>query len=83
MCVGNPTKLKSGNPSSEEDKAVLQERQAKIASEPGFYWDQYSDEPHASRRAAIVKAHPEIKKLFGHCPRTKWKGEFPLRLFPA
>jgi sphingolipid delta-4 desaturase len=30
------------------------------------------DEPHAIRRAAILKAHPEITKLMGHCPRTKY-----------
>ena len=29
------------------------------------------DEPHAARRSAILKAHPEITKLMGYCPRTK------------
>ena len=73
MCVG-PEKLKKGSP-TEDDDTVRAERAKVMAAAPGFYWDTYTDEPHASRRAAIVKAHPEIKKLFGHCPLTKWKGE--------
>ena len=36
-----------------------------------FEWS-YTQEPHASRRKAILKAHPEVSKLMGHCPRTKW-----------
>ncbi|GMH49636.1 hypothetical protein TrVE_jg5205 [Triparma verrucosa] len=71
MCVG-PEKLKKGSP-TEDDDTVRAERAKVMAAAPGFYWDTYTDEPHASRRAAIVKAHPEIKKLFGHCPLTKWK----------
>lgn len=30
-----------------------------------FFWDT-SDEPHADRRKAILKAHPEVGKLMGH-----------------
>lgn len=31
------------------------------------------DEPHATRRKLIRAAHPEISKLMGPCPLTKWK----------
>ena len=40
-------------------------------AEDDFYWDD-ANEPHAIRRAAILKAHPEIKSLMGPCPRTKY-----------
>ena len=36
-----------------------------------FYWDK-GDEQHMARRKAILKAHPEVSKLMGHCPKTKW-----------
>ncbi|MEW6282597.1 MAG: fatty acid desaturase [Candidatus Eremiobacterota bacterium] len=28
------------------------------------------DEPHFLRMKSILKAHPEVRQLFGHCPRT-------------
>ncbi|BGP27273.1 sphingolipid delta-4 desaturase [Rhodotorula toruloides] len=36
-----------------------------------FLW-QMTEEPHRTRRKAILKAHPEITKLMGHEPLTKW-----------
>ncbi|GBE89087.1 Sphingolipid delta(4)-desaturase [Sparassis crispa] len=36
-----------------------------------FLWIM-TEEPHRSRRMAIIKAHPEVTKLMGHEPLTKW-----------
>ncbi|AOW03660.1 fatty acid desaturase-domain-containing protein [Yarrowia lipolytica] len=40
-------------------------------SEADFFWT-YQEEPHRSRRMEIIKAHPEVTKLTGHEPLTKW-----------
>ncbi|SCU80349.1 LADA_0B06766g1_1 [Lachancea dasiensis] len=46
-----------------------------VSSEIGildnFYWVSHK-EPHAVRRHAILKSHPEVKQLMGHEPRTKY-----------
>ncbi len=36
-----------------------------------FYWTNYRD-PHAIRRKLIIKAHPEVLKLCGPEPLTKY-----------
>ncbi|KAF5392668.1 hypothetical protein D9757_000931 [Collybiopsis confluens] len=36
-----------------------------------FLW-LMTEEPHRSRRTAIMKAHPEVTKLMGHEPLTKY-----------
>ncbi|KAI6107845.1 fatty acid desaturase-domain-containing protein [Pisolithus thermaeus] len=36
-----------------------------------FLW-MMTEEPHRSRRTAIMKAHPEVSKLMGHEPLTKY-----------
>eukprot|EP00908_Phaeocystis_cordata_P012194 Transcript_23157.p1 GENE.Transcript_23157~~Transcript_23157.p1 ORF type:complete len:333 (-),score=148.85 Transcript_23157:1311-2309(-) len=41
------------------------------AARTDFFWDT-SDEPHASRRKEILKAHPEVSKLMGH----EWKSKY-------
>ena len=36
-----------------------------------FLW-ALNEEPHKTRRMAILKAHPEVRKLMGHEPLTKY-----------
>ena len=36
-----------------------------------FIWTS-TDEPHASRRKALIRAHPELTKLMGHEWKLKW-----------
>src|SRR5262245_15191946 len=37
----------------------------------GYSWSD-APEPHIERRRALLAAHPEIRELFGPCPRTKY-----------
>ena len=37
----------------------------------GFSWSD-APEPHVERRRALLAAHPEVRALFGPCPRTKY-----------
>ena len=39
--------------------------------EADFTW-MLDEEPHRSRRMTILKAHPEIKQLYGHEWKTKY-----------
>lgn len=39
--------------------------------ETDFFWS-YTEEPHRTRRQAIMKAHPDVGKLCGHEPLTKY-----------
>ncbi|KAI9813889.1 MAG: hypothetical protein M1826_002376 [Phylliscum demangeonii] len=41
------------------------------ATDDDFFWT-YTEEPHRTRRQAIIKAHPEVTKLCGPEPGTKY-----------
>ncbi|KAK2786462.1 hypothetical protein FQN53_006618 [Emmonsiellopsis sp. PD_33] len=44
---------------------------SKSSIDDHFFWT-YTEEPHRSRRQAIIKAHPEVTKLCGIEPLTKY-----------
>ncbi|ODQ65716.1 hypothetical protein NADFUDRAFT_46359 [Nadsonia fulvescens var. elongata DSM 6958] len=52
------------------EKPVV-EQQEELGNPNSFLWT-FQEEPHRSRRRAIVKAHPEVTKLCGHEPLTKY-----------
>lgn len=43
-----------------------------IPSDPNDWLWLMTEEPHRSRRRAILQDHPEVKKLMGHTWTTKW-----------
>src|SRR5688572_31884071 len=60
--VGAEARLGAGNaPGVELDESAARD----------FEWSQ-TPEPHAARRRAMLLAHPEIRALYGPCPRTKY-----------
>ncbi|KAI9829772.1 MAG: D-serine ammonia-lyase dsd1 [Sarea resinae] len=53
---------------------AAKESQEPVPHEKGsdrFFWT-YTEEPHRTRRQAIIKAYPEVTKLCGHEPLTKY-----------
>ncbi|KAI0470698.1 fatty acid desaturase-domain-containing protein [Xylariaceae sp. FL0804] len=53
------------------DGEAQDEPQTVEDSHRDFFWT-YTEEPHRTRRLAIIKAHPEVTKLCGPEPLTKW-----------
>ncbi|WWD20655.1 hypothetical protein CI109_105131 [Kwoniella shandongensis] len=69
--------LSSCDPSDQESVSADEKNTVKEEEDPfpDFLW-MTTEEPHRSRRIAILKAHPEVRKLMGPTSAT-----FPLVLF--
>lgn len=61
-----------GETQLQESKLSQGDSQSKLYHRDDFFWDK-EDEPHLRRKYEILKAHPEIKELFGIDPDTKYK----------
>ncbi|TPX06885.1 uncharacterized protein E0L32_002381 [Thyridium curvatum] len=61
----------NGNSGSVEGSLRADGKDAIEARKDDFFWT-YTEEPHRTRRMAIIKAHPEVTKLCGHEPLTKY-----------
>ncbi|KAI6363078.1 hypothetical protein MCOR25_006022 [Pyricularia grisea] len=63
---------------------TVKEREAIETEHKDFFWT-YTEEPHRTRRLAIIKAHPEVTKLCGPEPLTKYVvvGVVALQVFLA
>ena len=55
------------------------EQEAPSSNADHFLWT-YTEEPHRTRRQAIIKAHPEVTKLCGPEPLTKYLVAFVVGL---
>lgn len=45
---------------------------SQLPQDPNDFLWLLTEEPHRTRRQAIIKAHPEVTKLMGQEPLTKW-----------
>ncbi|KAL8660494.1 MAG: hypothetical protein Q9202_006489 [Teloschistes flavicans] len=64
------TTVQSASAHSRGPQSTIKPWQSQSASDQ-FFWS-YTEEPHRTRRQAIIKAHPEVTKLCGHEPLTKY-----------
>lgn len=55
-------KLRTGNGKVDVELEVKDEREPLNIKEHDFFWT-YTEEPHRTRRMAIIKAHPEVFHL--------------------
>ncbi|KKK14678.1 hypothetical protein AOCH_000794 [Aspergillus ochraceoroseus] len=65
----NPPKASKPQQDGEPSTRIPPAETASV--EDHFFWT-YTEEPHRSRRQAIIKAHPEVTKLCGPEPLTKY-----------
>lgn len=69
---------------AEKELEVTLDNAPLTVKEHDFFWT-YTEEPHRTRRMAIIKAHPEVTKLCGPEPLTKYVvlGVVALQVFCA
>ncbi|KAI9371560.1 methionine aminopeptidase [Aspergillus egyptiacus] len=63
--------LRNASKSQNEEASVRAPPPEASSVQDHFFWT-YTEEPHRSRRQAIIKAHPEVTKLCGPEPLTKY-----------
>lgn len=63
----------------DDDQAAVAHRELYGTDRTDFLWSM-TEEPHRSRRLAILRAHPEIKRLMGHTRTTKYLVAFVVAL---
>ncbi|KAF8862354.1 sphingolipid delta4-desaturase [Acephala macrosclerotiorum] len=70
--------LTTTSPADDQTRARFRVSQKATSAAPplevkehDFFWT-YTEEPHRTRRQAIIKAHPEVTKLCGPEPLTKY-----------
>ncbi|KAK0380866.1 fatty acid desaturase [Colletotrichum limetticola] len=70
--VTQPSKRKSAAaPDGVAAGKLTTDAPTETPKEKDFFWT-YTEEPHRTRRLAIIKAHPEVTKLCGPEPLTKY-----------
>lgn len=65
----DPSPHQSGQSKEKSGQTAIS--QEEISDSDHFFWT-YTEEPHRTRRQAIIKAHPEVTKLCGPEPLTKY-----------
>ncbi|KAL4921212.1 peptidase M24, structural domain-containing protein [Aspergillus aurantiobrunneus] len=63
--------LRKASKPDDEEPSVQAPPPGTSSVEDHFFWT-YTEEPHRSRRQAIINAHPEVTKLCGPEPLTKY-----------
>ncbi|ERF74604.1 Dihydroceramide delta(4)-desaturase [Endocarpon pusillum Z07020] len=59
------------SPESAPPESKSSQLQDAASKDDDFFWT-YTEEPHRTRRQAIIRAHPEVTKLCGPEPLTKY-----------
>ncbi|EOD13051.1 dihydroceramide delta(4)-desaturase, partial [Emiliania huxleyi CCMP1516] len=70
---------KGGSSTAAVEAPAVRGAKGKLVARTDFFWDD-NDEPHAARRKAIMKAHPEVSRLTGPEWRSKYICLFALVL---
>ena len=68
---GAPTSRLKASAASKKTRSSLADKPSPSDAHDRFFWT-YTEEPHRTRRQAIIKAHPEVTKLCGPEPLTKY-----------
>ncbi|KAK2465597.1 hypothetical protein APHAL10511_002489 [Amanita phalloides] len=71
LSEGNRTPRRAFVPGTESDHAAMRHYPGPPQNPRDFLW-LMTEEPHRTRRMEIMQAHPQVTKLMGHEPLTKY-----------